>query len=166
MPDDWEVRSAAKVILVAADDGSVLLFRGGDPARPAVGTWWFPPGGGVEPGETVEDAARREVLEETGFEVGELGPVVARRQAEFEFNRRHVSSDESYFVVRVDRREISTDGWTELERETMEEHRWWSLAELRATSELFYPENLVALVEELRATLELGESRPYRRSGA
>ena len=33
---------------------------------------WGPPGGAVEPGEVVEDSARRETLEETGLELGEL----------------------------------------------------------------------------------------------
>jgi hypothetical protein len=35
----------------------------------------------------------------------------------------------------------------------MEEHRWWSLAELQATSERFYPESLIELVEHFLAAL-------------
>jgi 8-oxo-dGTP pyrophosphatase MutT (NUDIX family) len=140
------IRVAAKVILIAPDD-STLLFRGGDPARPVVGTWWFAPGGGVEPGETVEAAARREVFEETGFVLDGLGPVVHRRRAEFEFMDRTITADENYFVVRCERREISTAGWTELERKVMEEHRWWTTAELRTTTDTVYPENLIWLIE-------------------
>ena len=142
----WE-RRGAKVILIAAD-GSTLLFRGGDPARPDAGTWWFPPGGGVEPDETVEAAARREVLEETGLELDELGPVAARRLVEFQFDGRTIVSDEVYFVVRVAGGAIDTDGWTELEREVVEEHRWWTVDELRATDETVYPDDLLDLVEQ------------------
>jgi ADP-ribose pyrophosphatase YjhB (NUDIX family) len=49
----------------------VLLRRGFEPAR---GLWTFP-GGFVDLGESVEQAARREVREELAIEV-ELGPLV------------------------------------------------------------------------------------------
>lgn len=52
-------------------DGSILLTEDTQPDREAVIT---PPGGRIDPGETVEEAARREFLEETGYEIGELVP--------------------------------------------------------------------------------------------
>jgi 8-oxo-dGTP pyrophosphatase MutT (NUDIX family) len=58
------VTLGARVILVR--DGQVLLIR--HSYRPG----WFMPGGGIKRRETLEDAARREVREETGAEVGEL----------------------------------------------------------------------------------------------
>jgi 8-oxo-dGTP diphosphatase len=58
---------------IPVDDGGrvILLRRGFDPGR---GRWTFP-GGFVDLGETVEDAARRETEEELEIAI-ELGPLV------------------------------------------------------------------------------------------
>jgi ADP-ribose pyrophosphatase YjhB (NUDIX family) len=48
---------------------TVLLIKRGRP--PAAGEW-SPPGGAQELGETAEEAARRELLEETGLTAGTL----------------------------------------------------------------------------------------------
>lgn len=62
------------VAVVLERDGKVLLGKRGPGAR-AAGKWSFP-AGFVERGEPVEDAAVREVREETGYSI-ELGPLIA-----------------------------------------------------------------------------------------
>jgi len=58
------------VVLKETGDGPrVLLIRRGK--APRAGTWSIP-GGRQELGETLKEAARREVLEETGVELGDL----------------------------------------------------------------------------------------------
>jgi 8-oxo-dGTP pyrophosphatase MutT (NUDIX family) len=57
------------VAAVIVHDGQILLSAFGDPAKPHYNF----PGGGVEAGESIHDALRREVLEETGAVVTEIG---------------------------------------------------------------------------------------------
>ncbi len=53
-------------VLLFDDVGRVLLQRRTDDGL------WSIPGGAMEPGESLEDTARREVREEVGVAVGEL----------------------------------------------------------------------------------------------
>lgn len=48
-------------------DDSILLVHIKSPTNPA--PFWMPPGGGLEFGETLEQALHREILEETGLKV-------------------------------------------------------------------------------------------------
>lgn len=63
-----ETRQGASVLLFRGD--AVLLVRRG--AAGAAAGLWSAPGGHVEPGETAEQAARRELTEETGLDSGRL----------------------------------------------------------------------------------------------
>jgi 8-oxo-dGTP diphosphatase len=66
---EYPTRPIVGIGIVVIKGDSVLLVRRGKP--PNIGTWTLP-GGAQELGETTEDAARRELLEETGIAVGKL----------------------------------------------------------------------------------------------
>ncbi len=53
-------------IIIEVEDGIILIERKNDP------TGWALPGGFVDYGETVENAAKREALEETNLEIVNL----------------------------------------------------------------------------------------------
>ena len=144
-------RQAARVILIA--DGHVLLQQGFDPADEDAGPWWITPGGGLKDGETVEYGAVREVFEETGLRLAaeQLGPVIATRVAYFEFDRRRYRQSESFFAVGVEPFTPQHHGWYEVEQRALLDHRWWTVDELRATDERFYPRALTDLVEAVLA---------------
>lgn len=138
-------RVAARVVLVAVG-GRTLLFRGGDPYRPEAGTWWFTPGGGVNDGESLQEAARREVREETGFGIGVVGEPVHVRRTRFEFEGSVYDQSEYFFVARVEGLQVEDSGWTGVERRVVVEHRWWTPAELRSTGETIHPGELADIL--------------------
>ncbi|KAB0495615.1 NUDIX hydrolase [Pseudomonas vancouverensis] len=111
---------------------------------------WATPGGGLEPGETFEEAAVRELFEETGIQVEAVGSSIAeRRFAMLLPSGETVLSVERYFVVRTEGEALSREGWTAHEVRVMAEHKWWSVAELRETRETVWPEKLVEMLERV-----------------
>ena len=143
-------RVAARV-LVVDHAGALLLLRGCDPADLSRGSWWFTPGGGLDDGETHADAARRELREETGLAVEDLGPVVFRRIGEFDFENVSYRQQEEFFCVRTERFEVDDSGWTDVERRSVLGAHWWTEAELRATTDTFFPVELPEILARILA---------------
>jgi 8-oxo-dGTP pyrophosphatase MutT (NUDIX family) len=133
-------RSSARVVLVDADD-RVLLLRGGDPQRPGPAVW-HTPGGGIDPGETAEHAAVRELAEEVGLELTVPGPLVWTRRFEFSFDGVVYDQDEVFYFARVGSHEVDDSRQTPLERRYLSGHRWFSVAELRELEELVAPPDI------------------------
>jgi 8-oxo-dGTP pyrophosphatase MutT (NUDIX family) len=133
---------------VLNSDNQLLLFRFEHRRGPLAGqVFWATPGGGVDTGESFEAAARRELYEEVGLKVETLGDQIAQRIAVFASpTGEMVEADERYFVVQARDHTVSTTHWTELERDVMAAHRWWSQADLRATTEQVWPEDLAAML--------------------
>ena len=155
-----EVKRVSAKVLLIDPEGRVLLFRGVDPTEPSRPPIWFPVGGALDEGETLEEAAVREAEEETGLRIDELGPAVLTRHVEFAFEGNLYDQDETYFAVRTDGFTPDSKGWTETERNVMVGSRWWSLDDLRTTDEIVFPENLAELVEQLlRGDRKNGDGR-------
>ena len=72
-------------LLILDGENRLLLFRFEHKRGPLAGqAYWATPGGGVDPGESFEEAACREMVEETGLRIDDPGPQVARREASFQ----------------------------------------------------------------------------------
>lgn len=152
------LRESVRALVLDPDD-HVLLVRVGWPGPGSGDGFWVNPGGGVEAGETRRQALRRELLEETGLVVDEIGPEVWTRTAYFELGGWDGQVDHVH-LVRLPERVAPAPVLTpaELAAEQLLEVRWWSLAEVVASEELFGPRAMPRLLGEVLADLRAGRT--------
>lgn len=143
---DLRIRSAARAVVLDPDD-RILLVRFQFPTR----TLWSTPGGGIESGESPDDAIRRELGEETGLVSPEIGPLLWTRLHIIPFIGGHWDGQrEEYYLVRTAAfTPTPQHSWEQLNAEYVFELRWWTQAELDVARETFAPECLPELVRSL-----------------
>jgi 8-oxo-dGTP pyrophosphatase MutT (NUDIX family) len=161
-PYDLE-RSCVRVVL-RDRAGRILLFRAVLASRSDT-HWWELPGGGIEPGESLQDAAVREIREETGLEISpaQVGPPRWRRTSTW--TARGIRRLQHEVVVAVDldaeAPPVTGGGRTAEEAEEYIDSRWWEVADVLASRERFYPGRLPQLLPAFLAGAELSE--PFER---
>jgi 8-oxo-dGTP pyrophosphatase MutT (NUDIX family) len=132
-------RLAVKLLVVDESD-RLLLIHSKAPQSQA--EYWYPVGGGVEAGETLQEAAAREAYEETGLVELPPGRLVWRRDHTYEFGGRTLEVHEEWLLHMVDRFDPAPAMLSDYESHGILGFRWWRAEELVRTSETVFPPQL------------------------
>jgi len=141
-------RPAVRIVCVDAS-GRILLLRWRDPHD---GSYlWEPPGGGIDPGETPIEAARRELTEETGLDPAAItGDGLPVDRDTVWKSQRHVGP-EQFFLARYpqDTPAVLRGGLLPYEQEELDRHAWVSWRDLSALPDRLEPPTLPSVLPRL-----------------
>ena len=144
-------------VLPVDPQGRVLLLHGWDPHHPDQ-PFWFTIGGGAEGGESLPEAAAREMREEVGIsdDPACLGEPIAQNMVEFSWAGYDIIQHQTFYAVLIESADVSLDGLDEWERASTDAYGWLSADDLGPDKPPADP----GLPDLIRAAVAIVRDRP------
>jgi 8-oxo-dGTP pyrophosphatase MutT (NUDIX family) len=139
------VRPVARALLI--HDHKLLLMKVALPDR----TFWCTIGGGMDPGETVEEAIKRETYEETGLtdqDVKWEKPVWHGEHLK-KYDGIDTLNQTTFVLGYALNTAINPAALTDMEKSHVQEFRWWSVEDMETTHEFIVPPSMIEHIKPI-----------------
>ena len=149
------IRKAVRVLLINDKNELLLMCYENFDISAKEGTknkrFWCTIGGGIEGKESLEEAAFREIYEETGItkEDINLGPIVWHSMLELKLKGILTTFDESFMVVKTRKTYVALCNPTDDEKERVTKLKWFTLDEIIESKDPIFPLALPQLLPDV-----------------
>ncbi len=151
------VRNSIRVLLLN-DKNELLLMCADDPKTYKMGgeyrgCFWFPIGGKIENSETIEEAAIREIYEETGIKQHEIefGPIVWFEELDLILSGTLTHLSQKFIVANTKNSNITLANLTPDEQKVIQNIAWFSFEKIKTWPEIIYPVSLKQYIPDIMA---------------
>ena len=146
---DLPHRKSARILLLNKDDDILMVKYEEetliDPQNPEVKNYWVLPGGGMEVGESFKETAERELKEESGISA-EIGRWIWTCRPRLIHQGELTEHEQHIFLAKINDGRVWVSNSSD---EPIASIRWWSLDQMKESSELFFPNRLIELTEQI-----------------
>ncbi|MCB9493151.1 MAG: NUDIX domain-containing protein [Epsilonproteobacteria bacterium] len=138
-------RKSIKVLLLNNKNELLMLYTDDPKTTASDGTYhgpfWQMIGGSLEADETLEDAALREIYEETGIPATEitLGPIVWIGEFELVLSGTHTLLKQQFIVAHTTKQNVNLENLTDAEKMVIKKIAWLSLEQMAKCKYIIYP---------------------------
>lgn len=149
-PQHVKHRETARVLLTNQSGQILLMLTHWDPGT-GLPPRWLTPGGGIDAGESIAEAAVREIFEETGMQLGQsdLGELNVSLPFRIDWADGNYETGVAHFYRMAvgDDFAVDNSNWTQDEHRDVIEWRWWNIKDLIASGERLGPPGLAEYLE-------------------